>query len=61
LRDIIAVMEPDMLESSVAAKGESGERVARIWTELNDEFCKQSGSYKLSQFLPRDTGNMYYI
>lgn len=61
LFEIISVVDPDLLESKVASVGQSGPRVATVWEALNRSFCSEVQQYTLSEFLPKEGGDMYYI
>jgi len=61
LYDVIAIVEPDLLESTISQKGQSGAKVSAVWAKLNDRFCEETRTYTLAKLLPKDVGDMYYI
>ncbi len=61
LREIIEVVEPDLLEDRVVGDGVCGETVANVWREIAASFCMSVDSYKLADLMPTGRVEMYYI
>lgn len=61
LRDIVAVVDPDMIEARQSKDGQSGPQVAGAWREVSSQLEAALTGITLNQLMPRDAGDMYYI
>lgn len=61
LRDIVEIVDPDVLTFNLAGQGESGKRVAQVWREVAGGLAEALSRRTLRDFLPGDAGEMYWI
>jgi Rrf2 family cysteine metabolism transcriptional repressor len=61
LREIIEVVEPELLEDRVVGDGVCGETVANVWRGIAASFCKSVDSHTLVDLMPKGRVEMYYI
>jgi Rrf2 family cysteine metabolism transcriptional repressor len=61
LREIIEVVEPELLEDRVVGDGVCGETVAGIWRGIAASFCEAIDSHMLADLMPKGRVEMYYI
>ncbi|WOO39869.1 Rrf2 family transcriptional regulator [Rubellicoccus peritrichatus] len=61
LRDIVAVVDSEMLEAEAGKLGQSGPLVADAWASVSDALDKALKGITLKDMMPDDSGNMYYI
>ena len=61
LEDIVRAIDPDWLDGKLEGSGQSGERVAQVWSEIGDTLTAKVKSYTLEDLMPSDSGQMYYI
>lgn len=60
LRDVIAILDPGMLDAAVGSDGNSGPRVAKTLRALSSAFSSAAEKYSLRDLMTADE-NMYYI
>jgi len=61
LYDIVHAVDAEMLEGQASAKGESGPRVAEIWSGVSERLGADLRAIRLDELAPREGQNMYYI
>ena len=61
LYDIVKVIEGDLLEINMAGEGQSGKRVAQVWTDVRNRLEELCQEYTLDKFASKTTDEMYYI
>jgi Rrf2 family cysteine metabolism transcriptional repressor len=61
LREIIEVVEPELLENRLVGEGICGETVVRVWGAIAADFCQAIDSYNLADLMPNGRVEMYYI
>ena len=61
LHDIIRIVDAEMLENAVSDNGHSGRAVRAVWEDIDAAFEDQTRAIKLTDMVPADTENMYYI
>lgn len=61
LYDIICTIDGELLGHQLAPRGQSGERVARVWREVVESLEMKTRGYTLEAFMRRDADDMYYI
>ncbi|MDR2845184.1 MAG: Rrf2 family transcriptional regulator [Puniceicoccales bacterium] len=59
---IVSIIDPDLTESKVSLKGQSGTQVSEVWSELSARFKKALQKTTLASLISRyDAGAMYDI
>lgn len=61
LFDIVKLVEGEVLESSGAAKGQSGRRVELVWREVRTALEDELRRHTLAQLAAKTSEGMYYI
>ena len=61
LDQIVKAVESELLEDNFHDEGQSGARVAEIWSEIGVNFEKKIKTYTLDGFVVEDASEMYYI
>jgi Rrf2 family cysteine metabolism transcriptional repressor len=61
LYDIVKAIEGDLLEINMAGEGQSGKKVAHVWTEVRGRLEALCQEYTLDKFASKATDEMYYI
>lgn len=61
LRDIISVVDTEMLEAQVGKKGQSGPLVAEAWANVAEALEAALKKETVKGMMPNENGNMYYI
>lgn len=59
--DVIAVVDPGMLESTASTAGQSGTMVAKHLSEISAEFIKSCQQHSIQQLIPNENSGMYHI
>jgi Rrf2 family transcriptional regulator, cysteine metabolism repressor len=61
LREIIEVVESELLESRVGGEGVCGESVAKVWRAVANKLTREIDTYTLADMMPSGRVEMYYI
>lgn len=61
LYDVITLIEGDMLTESSKVAGDSGEAVAKAWSDIQSRFEESARSISLADLAVRENQEMYYI
>ncbi len=61
LYDVISLIESEMFSVSSRVSGDSGEAVAKAWTEMQERFEESARSITLAELAVRENQEMYYI
>lgn len=61
LREIVRVVDGEMLVTHLSRDGESGPAVARIWEEIGAAFVQEVERFNLTDFISAEGRQMYYI
>jgi len=61
LFDIVKVIDPELLDSSLSGEGHSGERVVQIWREVQQAMAEKMRGFTLDTFVVQANEGMYYI
>lgn len=61
LRDIVAVVDTEMVEAEAGNQGQSGPLVAKSWAEVSQALDTALRGATVKDMMPDDSGNMYYI
>lgn len=62
LHAIVAIIDPDLLESKLSLRGQSGTQVAEVWAEISEKFKKTLLKATLAALISRyDASAMYDI
>ena len=51
LKHVLAVVEPDFIETKISIKGHSGPQVANIWREVSKRFEKSLNGFSVAQLV----------
>jgi Rrf2 family protein len=54
LKQVLAVVEPDLVETKITLKGASGPQVASLWREISKRFDKSLYGFTLAQLAPAE-------
>ena len=49
LKQVLAVVEPDLIDTKITLKGASGPQVAALWREVSQRFDKSLGGFTVAQ------------
>jgi len=60
LRDVIAVMDPEMLNSRLSEQGQSGRALAAVWDEVSNSLKSSVSKHSLRELMPA-ASDVYYI
>lgn len=61
LRDVVTVIDPDMIEARQSKEGQSGPQVAEAWALVSGKLDVALEEVTIQSIMPKDAGNMYYI
>ncbi|MDR2862712.1 MAG: Rrf2 family transcriptional regulator [Puniceicoccales bacterium] len=53
LHSIVTIIDPDLLESKVSLKGQSGTQVAEVWADISSKFKKALQKATLASLISR--------
>ncbi|MFM9000081.1 MAG: RrF2 family transcriptional regulator [Opitutia bacterium] len=61
LRQVLAVVEPDLVQTKITLKGDSGPAVAALWREVSKRFEKALGGFTVAQLATDGEGSDWEI
>ena len=61
ISDVISLIESEMFSESSRVSGDSGEAIAKAWTEIQERFEEIVRSITLAELAVRENQEMYYI
>ena len=61
LKQVLAVVEPDLIDTKITLKGASGPQVAALWREVSKRFDKSLGGFTVAQLALTEAGTDFEI
>ena len=61
LKQVLAVVEPDLVTTKITLKGASGPQVASLWREVSKRFDKSLTGFTVAQLALSETGTDFEI
>ncbi len=61
LKQVLAVVEPDLVATKITLKGASGPQVATLWRELSKRFEKSLAGFNVAQLAQSETSGDWEI
>jgi len=61
LKQVLAVVEPDLVATKITLKGSSGPQVAALWRELSKRFEKSLAGFTVAQLAQSETSGDWEI
>lgn len=61
LHDIVQVIEGELLELNLNARGQSGAKVASVWRDISAEMRERAASISVRDLMPTESEPMYHI
>ena len=61
LKQVLAVVEPDLIDTKITLKGASGPQVAALWREVSKRFDKSLTGFTVAQLALSETGTDFEI
>ncbi len=61
LKQVLAVVEPELIETKITLKGASGPQVAALWREVSKRFDKSLTGFTVAQLALTESGNDFEI
>jgi Rrf2 family cysteine metabolism transcriptional repressor len=61
LRQVLAVVEPDLIDTKITLKGASGPQVAALWREVSKRFDKSLAGFTVAQLALTESGTDFEI
>jgi Rrf2 family protein len=61
IKQVLAVVEPDLVETKITLKGASGPQVASLWREISKRFDKSLQGFTLAQLAPSENSSDWEI
>lgn len=61
LKQVLAVVEPDLIDTKITLKGASGPQVAALWREVSKRFDKSLTGFTVAQLALTESGTDFEI
>ena len=61
LKQVLAVVEPDLIDTKITLKGASGPQVAALWREVSKRFSKSLAGFTVAQLALTEAGTDFEI
>ena len=61
LKQVLAVVEPELVETKITLKGASGPQVAALWREISKRFDRSLNGFTIAQLALTDASNDFEI
>ena len=61
LKQVLAVVEPDLIDTKITLKGASGPQVAALWREVSKRFDKSLVGFTVAQLALTESGTDFEI
>ncbi|MEI6597670.1 MAG: Rrf2 family transcriptional regulator [bacterium] len=61
LKNVLTVVEPDLIETKITLKGNSGPQVANLWRELSKRFDKSLAGFTVAQLAQSEASGDWEI
>lgn len=61
LKQVLEVVEPDLIETKITLKGASGPQVASLWREVSKRFDKSLAGFTVAQLALNESGTTFDI
>jgi Rrf2 family protein len=61
LKQVLAVVEPDLIDTKITLKGASGPQVAALWREVSKRFDKSLAGFTVAQLALTEAGTDFEI
>jgi len=61
LKQVLAVVEPELVETKITLKGASGPQVAALWREVSKRFDKSLTGFTVAQLALSESGTDFEI
>lgn len=61
LKNVLSVVEPDLIETKITLKGNSGPQVANLWRELSKRFDKSLTGFTVAQLAQSEASGDWEI
>lgn len=61
LKQVLAVVEPDLIDTKITLKGASGPQVAGLWREVSKRFDKSLAGFTVAQLALTEAGTDFEI
>ena len=61
LKQVLAVVEPELIDTKITLKGASGPQVAALWREVSKRFDKSLTGFTVAQLALTDASNDFEI